>query len=307
LGTSYSYGEGQLPSWAMTGEYGNGGANSSGRTEYIWLPTDDGSAIPVGMFRSNRFYAIHSDHLGTPRLMTDDTAKPVWQWAYSAFGGNKPTGVLKVTTNPNTAFTSAPLLAATNPAVVLNLRHDGQYFDSETGLFYNYFRNYDPKSGRYTQNDPIGLAGGWNRFGYVEGNPISYTDPLGLWSVEVTLNVGIGGSMTFGRDPSTNRGFLSGKFGVGLATGFQYDPLGGRPGGGDGDKSKWGGGVGFYGEAGGALGPVNGKIEGSIGRNFNYGQGSELYRNFGPKGSLGKDGKWGIKGGASCGVEWSIF
>jgi RHS repeat-associated protein len=139
------------------GEYGNGGATSSGRTEYIWLPTQDGSAIPVGMFRSNRFYAVHSDHLGTPRLVTDDTAKPVWQWAYSAFGDNKPTGVLKVTTNPNTAFTSAPLLAATNPAVVFNLRHDGQYFDSETGHFQNFHRNYMPGGGRYTQPDPMGL------------------------------------------------------------------------------------------------------------------------------------------------------
>jgi RHS repeat-associated protein len=189
LGTSYTYGDGNIPSWALLGEFGNGGATSTGRTEYIWLPTDGGSAIPVGMFRSNRFYAVHSDHLGTPRLMTDDTAKPVWQWAYSAFGDNKPTGVLKVTTNPNTAFTSAPLLAATNPAVVFNLRHDGQYFDSETGHFQNFHRNYMPGGGRYTQPDPIGLGGGWNQFIYVEGNPVSSTDPLGLQSVRPQLRL----------------------------------------------------------------------------------------------------------------------
>ena len=181
LGTSYSYGDGQLPSWAMTGEYGNGGATSAGRTEYIWLPTDDGSAIPIGMFRSNRFYAIHSDHLGTPRLMTDDTAKPVWQWAYSAFGDNKPTGVLKVTTNPNSAITNQPvLLQATGVGTTLNLRFPGQYADSETGLFYNYFRTYQPNQGRYTQNDPIGLDGGLNRSIYVDANPMSFTDPDGL-------------------------------------------------------------------------------------------------------------------------------
>ena len=188
LGTSYSYGDGQLPSWAMTGEYGNGGATSAGRTEYIWLPTDDGSAIPIGMFRSNRFYAIHSDHLGTPRLMTDDTAKPVWQWAYSAFGDNKPTGVLKVTTNPNSAITNQPvLLQATGVGTTLNLRFPGQYADSETGLFYNYFRTYQPNQGRYTQNDPIGLAGGWNRYGYVGGSPLSFVDPMGLdaWGREM--------------------------------------------------------------------------------------------------------------------------
>lgn len=181
LGTSYSYGEGQIPSWAVLGEYGNGGATSTGRTEYIWLPTDDGNAIPIAMFRGNRYFNIHSDHLGTPRLVTDDTAKPTWQWAYSAFGDNKPTGILKATTNPNSAITNQPvLLVATNPGAVLNLRFPGQYADSETGLFYNYFRTYQPNQGRYTQNDPIGLDGGANRFGYVEGNPLTMTDPEGL-------------------------------------------------------------------------------------------------------------------------------
>jgi RHS repeat-associated protein len=56
----------------------------------------------------------------------------------------------------------------------------GQYFDSETGLHQNYFRDYDPKTGRYIQADPIGLAGGMNPYGYVGGNPLSGIDPLGL-------------------------------------------------------------------------------------------------------------------------------
>jgi RHS repeat-associated protein len=62
----------------------------------------------------------------------------------------------------------------------LVLRFPGQYTDSETGLFYNYFRTYQSNQGRYTQNDPIGLDGGMNRFGYVEGNPLSMIDPEGL-------------------------------------------------------------------------------------------------------------------------------
>jgi RHS repeat-associated protein len=180
LGTSYTYGDGSLPAWAMLAETGNGAANSSGRTEYIWLPTDDGSAIPVALFRNNRYYNIHSDHLGTPRIVTDDQAKPVWQWAYSAFGDNKPTGVLKATTNPNAAITNQPtLLQATGVGTVLSLRYPGQYFDSETGLAQNFMREYMSTQGRYTQPDSIGLRGGSNRFLYANADGINYYDPDG--------------------------------------------------------------------------------------------------------------------------------
>lgn len=64
--------------------------------------------------------------------------------------------------------------------VVFNLRYPGQYADAECGLFYNGFRIYIPTVGRYTQGDPIGLTGGWNRFGYVDANPLNYADPSGL-------------------------------------------------------------------------------------------------------------------------------
>lgn len=64
-----------------------------------------------------------------------------------------------------------------------NLRFPGQYMDSETGFFYNYFRSYQPNQGRYTQNDPIGLAGGWNRMGYVGASPLMFIDPFGLVNI----------------------------------------------------------------------------------------------------------------------------
>jgi RHS repeat-associated protein len=190
LGDSYLYADGSLPSWALLGEYGNGGVSSSGRTEYIWLPTQDGSAIAVGIYRAGKLHAIHSDHLGTPRLITNETNTAQWQWPYSAFGDNAPTGILKPTTSAGSAFTSIPaaqgsgatttLLATSSPTQINNLRFPGQYADSETGLFYNYYRSYQAAQGRYTQNDPIGLAGGWNRFGYADGSPTTKTDPMGL-------------------------------------------------------------------------------------------------------------------------------
>ena len=178
------------------GEYGNGGPNSAGQAEYIWLPTDAGQTIPIGLYKNKRLYAIHSDHLDTPRQITDDSNQPVWQWPYSAFGDNLPTGVLKAkkvesegnddreregsrVTTTSVITTATVQLKATDPAITLNLRFAGQYRDSETGLFYNGMRSYAPQLGAYTQMDPIGLGGGLNRRGYVEGNPFSATDPTG--------------------------------------------------------------------------------------------------------------------------------
>ncbi len=61
------------------------------------------------------------------------------------------------------------------------LRFPGQYYDAETGLNYNYYRDYDPATGRYVESDPDGLYGGLNTYAYVRSSPLGTTDPKGLF------------------------------------------------------------------------------------------------------------------------------
>lgn len=172
LGYAYMYGE----DGTLLAETGMGGANSAGSTQYIYLPTASGP-MPIVMIVNGVKYAVHSDHLNTPRRLSDADGQPVWQWAYSPFGDEAPTlasnRFADLERNPNPGTTHFA-------EVVSNLRYPGQYYDRESRLIYNYFRSYDPRTGRYTQYDPIGLDGGWNGFTYVGGNPLNRTDAFGL-------------------------------------------------------------------------------------------------------------------------------
>ena len=88
----------------------------------------------------------------------------VWEWNRDAFGAGKVNRDVD----------------GDGQNAIVRLRFPGQYYDRESGLFYNHFRDYDPKLGRYIQSDPIGLFGGINRYAYVGGNPVNYIDPTGL-------------------------------------------------------------------------------------------------------------------------------
>jgi RHS repeat-associated protein len=204
LGLSFAYDEDAN----LIGEYDNGSAQGLGSTEYIWLPVEGANAIPVGIYRNGKFYQVHSDHLGTPRLVTDNTNAPVWQWPYSAFGNNRPTGVLAGTTTS----TGATTLKATKAPVAVNLRFPGQYFDEEASLSYNYFRSYDSRTGRYTQYDPIGLRGGLNGFAYVAGEPLTDADPNGLNAL-AGARVGAAGGFAVGGPVGAGIGAMIGAVG----------------------------------------------------------------------------------------------
>lgn len=86
--------------------------------------------------------------------------------------------------------------STTATPTTFNLRYPGMYYDSESGLSYNYFRSYNPTTGRYSQPDPIGLEGGWNRFGYVGGNPLTHIDPLGLQALPFPMPFPVPGGIS---------------------------------------------------------------------------------------------------------------
>lgn len=129
-----------------------------------YVYADQGSYEPLARIdggpQAQVFY-FHTAPNGEPESLTDSNGTLRWQGHSSAWGKTK------YEENQQHLDYSQ------------NLRLQGQYLDRETGLHYNLFRYYDPDIGRFTQHDPIGLAGGINLYQYAP-NPLGWVDPLGL-------------------------------------------------------------------------------------------------------------------------------
>ena len=127
--------------------------------------TTTSAVVPVTVAaNAPKIYDIYTDHIDTPRVVTDQNGNEVWRWDSAPFGETLPN---EQPTQATAKFT-------------FNFRFPGQYFDQETGLHYNYFRDYDPQAGRYIESDPIGLDGGINTYVYVNGRPFEDLDQFGL-------------------------------------------------------------------------------------------------------------------------------
>ena len=123
---------------------------------YLFPPDGLWSTDPILRKSSSSYFYYQTDHLGSPQQLIDGTGAVVHSREMRAFGEVSATGMED------------------------RWRFPGQLHSAETGLYYNYFRDYQPSTGRYVQIDPIGLRGGINTFGYGRINPIRLVDPRGL-------------------------------------------------------------------------------------------------------------------------------
>ncbi|MCC4592559.1 hypothetical protein LL974_15585 [Xanthomonas campestris pv. cannae] len=141
------------------GDYDNNGAVVQ---QAIWL-----GDLPVGVLAKTTLRYVQPDHLGTPRAVIDPVRDvAIWRWDLKgeAFGATAPD---QDPDKDGTAF-------------VFDMRFPGQRYDALSGLNQNYFRDYEPGTGRYVQSDPIGLQGGVATYSYGGSNVLASIDPLGL-------------------------------------------------------------------------------------------------------------------------------
>jgi len=154
--------------------------------DYIWADNEPIAQIQYHGKKPAKITYLHTDHLGAPRLGTDATQAVQWRWESEAFGTGRPE------VDPD----------ADGVNTQVRLRLPGQYADGESGLYYNWHRYYDPKTGRYLQPDRLsirnhvqrafaryrsGTQAGFanqpplelNPFVYVANNPLRWTDPTG--------------------------------------------------------------------------------------------------------------------------------
>jgi len=127
---------------------------------YVYEPQ---SFKPVALIQDGEVYHYHLDHLGTPRELTNQQGEIVWKVRYKTYG--------------NVAVKEFE-------EIENNLRYQGQYFDEETCLHYNRHRYYNPNTGQFISQDPIGLLGGVNNYRYAP-NPTGWVDPFGLECKEI--------------------------------------------------------------------------------------------------------------------------
>jgi RHS repeat-associated protein len=143
------------------------GETGKSKVSYLHAPGID---RPLAMIRDGKIYYYHPDRLGSIRHLTDDQGKIAATYDYDAFGNFKT----REATVPNPfTFTAREL-------------------DQTTGLYYFRARYYDASIGRFLTTDPVPADMDdpleHNPYLYASNNPLSFTDPLGLFEVSIDYN-----------------------------------------------------------------------------------------------------------------------
>jgi RHS repeat-associated protein len=155
----------------LLGEYGSTGTivQETGylpNTPMSVLSEGYGTATPMAVYTGANGATVSSltpDWIDAPHIITNSSKTYQWRWDHYDFGNNAPNQ------NPSGLGTFS-----------YNLRFPGQYYDAESGLFYNGMRDYNSTLGRYIESDPLGLDAGVNTYAYVSANPMVNIDPWGL-------------------------------------------------------------------------------------------------------------------------------
>ncbi|MNB76487.1 putative deoxyribonuclease RhsC [compost metagenome] len=161
-------GAAQITLYDEAGQWlGNYSATGQAQQQAIWLDYYPVALINLPSSGVPELAYVQPDHLGTPRVVIDSARDvAIWEWSNKseAFGDQAPAN------DPD----------GDGVAFELSLRFPGQQATDASGLFYNNQREYDPRVGRYSQSDPLGLSAGISSYGYAEANSLSLSDPYGL-------------------------------------------------------------------------------------------------------------------------------
>ena len=187
-------------------------------------------------------YYLHYDQVGTLRAISNQKHQIVKEISYDTYGN---------------------ILNDTNPNFKIPFGFAGGLHDRDTNLVHFGYREYDPKTGKWTAKDPIDFSGGdFNLYGYVLNDPVGFVDPEGLFSFGLSAYYGWGGAVSFGRNPD-GKSFLNLRIGLGIGGGAFFDPKGKSSN--YRDDGCYGSAAGIYGKVGVTLGPLSLNYGGSAG------------------------------------------
>ena len=119
---------------------------------------EDATDQPLALFSGGSTSYYQQDGLGSITSLSSPAGDLVNTYSYDSYG--RLTGSTGTLANP--------------------FQYTGREYDSETGLYYYRARYYDPSTGRFLSQDPIGFDGGVNSYAYVDNSPSNATDPFGL-------------------------------------------------------------------------------------------------------------------------------